>query len=392
MKKILGLTSIRSDYDLLSPLYRLLNDDPAIDFRLLVTGAHLSKTFGNTIKLIESDSFKILAKLETLLDSDSEKSRLKSAAIMLISAIDVVSDFKPDVILFAGDREDVMVGALLGTYLYIPTIHFYGGDHTQTGHVDDHIRHSISKLSTYHFVSNEEHKKRLICIGESPERIFNIGSISLDRFYGHSGFAPSDLSDVFKLQKMPHKYALVIYHPMKRSKDNDKFGFKNILDVLENNNIPAFISYPNSDPGNWEIIEIAKEYAMKDNFYFFKTLEKDVFMSLYKSATFQIGNSSSGIMESASIPIPAINVGERQKGRRANPNVIFCKQDIGDIQEAILKATSNKFLNEIKGIKNIYGKGNSAKLAYKLIKEISFEECFFKTEDPLFIRKNKRKN
>ena len=122
--KILSFTSIRSEYDLLSPLYKLLHEDKDIDFRLVISGAHLSENFGYTKKQIQQDGFQILAELETLINSNTLKSKLKTASILLQNSIDLVANFNPDLIIFAGDREDVFVYGLLGVYLKIPTIHF----------------------------------------------------------------------------------------------------------------------------------------------------------------------------------------------------------------------------------------------------------------------------
>src|ERR1700722_11462278 len=122
MKKILGVTGIRSDYDLMSVLYRRLAEDPDIDFKLLVGGAHMSKTYGYSVDLIRADNIPILGAIESLIDGDSNSARLKSASIMLQSAVDLVSGWRPDLILYAGDREEVWIGALLGHYLEIPTI------------------------------------------------------------------------------------------------------------------------------------------------------------------------------------------------------------------------------------------------------------------------------
>ena len=162
MKKILAITGIRSDYDLMSSLYKKLNADPAINLKLLVGGAHLSSKFGRTVDLINQDGLKILQTVESLLDSDSSASRIKSASIFLQGAIDCVSSWNPDLIIYAGDREETWIGAMLGNYLEIPTVHFYGGDHTSTGHLDNPVRHAVSKLSTVHAVTLELHRRRLV--------------------------------------------------------------------------------------------------------------------------------------------------------------------------------------------------------------------------------------
>ena len=179
MKKILAITGIRSDYDLMSGLFRRLEADADIDLRLLVGGAHMSRTYGHTIDQIRQDGFTILHAIESLIDSDSLASRLKTASIMLQGAVDVVANWNPDVIIYAGDREDVWIGAMLGTYLEVPTVHFYGGDHTGTGHVDNPVRHAVSKLSTAHAVTIDEHRQRLLSMGEPDSRIRVIGNVSL---------------------------------------------------------------------------------------------------------------------------------------------------------------------------------------------------------------------
>src|SRR5215469_380627 len=182
MKRVLGITGIRSDYDLMSGLYRLLATDPTVDFRLIVGGAHLSKTYGYSLDLIRADGIAVLAAIESLIDSDSFSSRLKSGSIMLQSAVDVVAGWRPDVILYAGDREEVWIGGLLGNYLEIPTVHFYGGDHTDSWHIDNPVRHAVSKLSSFHVVPTQEHRLRLLAMGEPDSRIRVLGSLALDNF------------------------------------------------------------------------------------------------------------------------------------------------------------------------------------------------------------------
>ena len=378
--KILALTSIRSDYDLLSPLYKLLHNDKSIDFKLLVSGAHLSEEFGYTVQYIKQDGFDILLEIETLLNSDTLKSKLKTASLFLQNSIDVISQYNPDVILYAGDREDVVIGGLLGTFLHIPTIHFYGGDHESGGHEDTVVRHATSKLSTYHFVSNKEHYNRLLSLGESQNRIYNIGSISLDRFKSNKVYSKKKIIELLSLESF-EKSSLVIYHPS--FLDDDSIVFENILKSLKNKNIFSFVSYPNTDSNKSKIINIIEKYNNDKNFYFFKNIERDVFLSIFKMSQFIIGNSSAGIYEAAAIPIPAINVGKRQQDRMAGENVVFCGTSTKEITITIEKVITQIFLSSIKNIINPYGDGESANRAYKLIKEIDLKDLLQKVEDPL---------
>ncbi len=375
--KILALTSIRSDYDLLSPLYKLLDRDKDIDFRLLVSGAHLSKSFGYSKSQITNDGFTILMEIESLIHSDTAKSRLKTASIFLQNSIDIVSNFNPDVLLYAGDREDVIIGGLLSIYLNIPSIHFYGGDHEEDGHQDTYIRHATSKLSSFHFVSSAEHKKRLLALGESEKRIFNIGSISLDKFYN---FIPVDLNGLFE-KNIPDKFALLIFHPLIHEKSGDVF--QKIIDVLEDKNIFTVVSFPNTDPGYEDILAVIKKYQTNNNFLFYKNLERDMFLSLFYKSQFIIGNSSAGISEAATLKKPTINVGLRQKNRLQSDNIIYVDGEYDAIFSAIDNISTEKFQKSLQEVVNFYGDGQSAKRAYKLIKTINFNEYLIKDEDPL---------
>ncbi len=383
MKKILALSSIRSDYDLMSGVYSLLASDPEIDFRILVSGAHLSRTYGLSVTHIRSDGLKILAEIESLIDGDTDASRLKTASILLQCAIDVVGQWAPDVILYAGDREDVLIGAMLGVYLRIPTVHFFGGDHEKDGHSDTAVRHATSKLSTAHVVSIEKHRNRLVAMGESPARIFVAGSVALDKFYTHKKISKQSLQNLFPPQKELEGFALVIFHPVGNEKDEAGEQFNDILQSLELRGIPACVSYPNTDPGNHKIIEMIKCYENCRHFWFYKNLERESFLSLYQNARFLIGNSSSGILEAASIPIGVVNVGGRQKGRLCGANVIFSDADPISIGVAIDKVISEDFQSLTAAAANPYGDGSACNRAYGYLKNTNFLEMLEKLEDPL---------
>lgn len=382
MMKVLGITGSRADYDLMSGVFRLLSKDKNIDLKILVTGAHLSHIHGYTIEMIKNDSLDILISIESLISSDSNTGRIKTTSVFLQNSIDIINNFSPNIIIYAGDREEVVVGGLIGSYLEIPTIHFFGGDHVSDGHVDNSIRHATSKLSTIHFVTLEEHKKRLIKMGENKNRIFIIGNPSLDKFINEKHLSKKETLTKLNLNYF-NDYALVIYHSSNRDGINSARDFKNILELIENNDLNAVVSYPNTDPGNNEINRIIEGYKSNKNFYFYKNLDRNIFVNLYRHASFQIGNSSSGILEASTIPIPVINVGTRQTGRKSNNNVLFTSGDKKEIQNALNKIKSQEFLNSIKLINNLYGDGNSSKKALDLIKTIDFKKLLLKREDPL---------
>lgn len=382
IKKILAFTSIRSDYDLMSGLYKKLNESDEFDIKLIVSGAHLSETYGYTVESIEKDEIPILAKIETLIDSNSRSSRLKSLSILIQNCIHNIVMYNPDLIIYAGDREDVIVGGVIGSYLRIPTIHFFGGDHASDGNVDNVIRHSTSKLSSLHFVSNMEAKKRLISIGEKENRIFNVGSPSLDKFIITKVIEKENLLNIMKRPQW-NNYAILIFHPNSGEEEKSADYFEQILLALQKKKINTFVSYPNIDSGNKNIINIIEKYKNNDSFLFYKNLPRDIFINLLRNCQFLIGNSSAGLYETPIIRKPAINVGNRQKGRLATDNVLFIKEDIDSICNAIDNVTSDDFSRKLLSIESPYGDGRSVDRIVSLLRILDYQSFTVKSEDPL---------
>jgi UDP-N-acetylglucosamine 2-epimerase (non-hydrolysing)/GDP/UDP-N,N'-diacetylbacillosamine 2-epimerase (hydrolysing) len=387
MRKMLGITGIRSDYDLLSGLYRRLASDLTVDFRLLVGGAHMSKTYGHSVDLIREDAIPILATVENLIDGDSASARLKSASIMLQFSVDVVSQWKPELIIYAGDREEVWIGGVLGNYLGIPTVHFYGGDHTRSWHIDNPARHAASKLSTFHVVSTDEHRRRLLAMGESDSRIAVLGSLALDNFA--ETVAEADPQPPV-LPRPIGDYALVLFHPDPSECEVAGSICKDILLELKAAGLGACIGYPNTDASNRDIIDAYEEFRNEPRFFLYRNLRRREFISLYKRARFIIGNSSSGIVEAASVPIPAVNVGLRQRGRSAGRNVLFVDADRQSIRRGIATAQDPEFRQSLLGMVNSYGDGLSCAKAYNLIVNTDFSALLEKVEDPLDLRIKER--
>jgi UDP-N-acetylglucosamine 2-epimerase (non-hydrolysing)/GDP/UDP-N,N'-diacetylbacillosamine 2-epimerase (hydrolysing) len=304
---------------------------------------------------------------------------------MLQSAVDTVAQWSPDLIIYAGDREEVWMGATIGAYLEIPTVHFYGGDQINTGHVDNAIRHATSKLSTYHVVPIEEHRSRLMAIGEPASRISVIGSMALDNFVAQKPFTRDELKDRIGLPSAMGDYALVLFHPEPSERETAAEVCRGMLREIKAAGLGACVGYPNIDPSNKEIIASFEEFKEEKRFYFYKNLDRTDFISLYKGASMIIGNSSSGIVEAASIPIPAISVGARQRGRHAGFNVLAADTDRAAIRQAIEKSRDPVFLERVHRMINPYGDGKSTERAYELLVNTDFEALRLKTEDPLAI-------
>ena len=342
--KILAFTGIRSDYDLLSGVFRRLHKDPQFEIGLIVSGAHLSPTYGLSVKNIEADDIPIIARIESLIDSNTSASRLKSASIVLQGCLPCLEAYKPDLILYAGDREDVIVGALTGAFLRIPTVHFFGGDHATDANVDNLVRHAASKLSTFHFVSHPQHAQRLQCIGEIQERIRVVGNPALDRFVTTPLISKQKTLESLGKPQWDN-YALVIYHPILGEEAHAAEYFNQVLSAVNASGTPAVVNYPNVDAGSREIIAAMEQWKSNDNFIFFKNLHSEQFTNLMRHASIMVGNSSAGLLEAPIIPLAAVNVGSRQRGRLAANNVLFVDQDEAAIRQGIAQALSTGFQN-----------------------------------------------
>ncbi|WP_433692502.1 UDP-N-acetylglucosamine 2-epimerase [Herbaspirillum seropedicae] len=385
MKRILGLTSIRSDYDLMSVVYRALHEDPDVELRLLVSGAHLSPQFGRTIDLIMADGLPLLGDVETLINGDTQSSRLKTAANLLSGSIDLIRAYAPDMMIFAGDREDVLVAATIGAFLNIPTVHFFGGDHTTDGHVDNPVRHATSKLVTAHFVSIDEHRHRLMHLGEPEHRISVIGSVALDKFVSEPL-----LNKAAVLQEMkgkPHAatnpLAVLIFHPLDQERAVAPDYARNAVDALIARGYHVMVGAPNSDPGNSELFNTLLKLGQREQVTFYGNTSRACFVNLMRHAALMIGNSSAGILEAASVRLPVINIGERQRSRTCGKNVIFCGGDKKEIEAALDTVGTAEFQASLSALVNPYGDGRSALKAVALLKSLDLASTIKKTEDPL---------
>ncbi|WP_222612798.1 UDP-N-acetylglucosamine 2-epimerase [Undibacterium rugosum] len=389
MKRILGMTSIRSDYDLMSGVYRRLARDPDVEFKLLVSGAHLSPTFGRSVDLISQDGMEILAEVETLISGDSKSSRLKTATGLLTGAMELVRGYQPDILIYAGDREDVLIGATFGAFLDIPTVHFFGGDHAADGHVDNPVRHATSKLSTAHFVSIEEHARRLAHLGEDPRRVFVIGSVALDKFVAEPlldraatltgvGAKPHAMGDT--------PLAILIFHPVDQERALAPDYVRGAVSILVERGYHVLIGTPNADPGNAALLATIQGLAQAPEVTFYGNTARAFFVNLMRHATLMVGNSSAGLLEAASVGLAVINLGERQRGRLCGGNVVFSEGDAASVRAALDRIASEEFRIGMRTLINPYGDGYSEARAVDLLKQVDFDSLFKKTEDPLHVQ------
>ncbi len=366
MKKILFISSSRADYGLLRDVI-LQTQKINKQTYLLVTGSHLSNSFGNTFSEIKKDKINNIIKKKLLNNkfNDQNISQYISKSINLTT--DVIIKKKPNVVVILGDRYELLGSAIAAMAFRIPIAHIHGGEVTQ-GAFDDSIRHSISKLSHLHFPVHDKYKKRLIQLGEHPKTIFNYGGLGAHTISKLKLLTRSQLQKKLKIN-FCDKIVIVTFHPVTLEKNKSKFQIKNLIKFLNTlEDMTIIITSPNFDNESDVLKKQFIKFQKKENVYFFKSLGNKTYISLMKIAYFLIGNSSSGILETPSFGTPTINIGNRQNGRILSKNIINCDYDY----KSIYKAFNQKRKKQNK-IQNPFFKKNTPKNIAKKLLNFKFE-------------------
>lgn len=375
MKKVCIVTGTRAEYGLLVPIIEKIKNDSDLELQLVVTGMHLSSEFGLTYNQIENDGYKIDEKVEVLLSSDTSAGVSKSMGLAMISFSETFQRLNPDIVVILGDRYEMFSVASVCSILKIPIAHLHGGETTE-GAFDECFRHSITKMSYLHFTSTDEYRKRVIQLGENPDRVFNVGAIGIENIKNMKLLSKKELEESinFNLDK---KYALVTFHPTTLENNTSENQFKNLLDaIIEIKDLNIIFTKANSDTDGRIINKMIDEFIIKDieKYISFTSMGSLRYLSAMKYCSVVIGNSSSGIIEAPSFKVPTINIGDRQKGRIQASSVINCEPNKEDIKNAINKGMSEDFLESIKYIKNPYGEGEVSDKIINKIKHFLYDD------------------
>ena len=361
MRKILGVTGIRSEYDIMSSVFRAISDRDDLDLELLVTGAHLSETYGHTVDEIESDGFAIIDRIPSLIESDGLGARVSGLGTQLIGMVKTVEKVKPDFLLVLGDREESMSTALVGAYMNVPVAHIAGGDRV-VGNVDDQVRHAVTKLAHLHFVTNEDSAERVQRLGEQEFRIFDFGNPGLDRLLAASPMSKTELAHSlgFELERND-PLVLLIQHVISTESEQGFDQMTETLEAVRELGLQTVLSYPNSDAGSAGIIQAINDYRKLPNLHVFSNIPRPEFVSLMKHASCMLGNSSAGILEAPLLKLPVVNVGNRQKGRLHADNIQFVPHDRNQIVKAVKRAVfDTDFRQRVAQCNNPYGDGTAS--------------------------------
>ena len=367
---ICAVTSSRSDYGLLKPLFNSLKDDNNICLKIVATGSHLSSNYGLTFRQIIKDGFQISAYLETIDTIDNIQSIAKAMNLTLSKFVDYLIESKPDILLLLGDRYEIFSAATAATLLNIPIAHIHGGETTE-GAFDNAFRNAITKMSRYHFVASQEFANQVIKMGEASEKVFNVGALGIDALASTKLLSKNEIEQKLNIQFLD-KILLITYHPETLSAIQPKKQIEIILQSLNSiKNTTLVFTLPNADTQSNSIIDQLNKFVSKHpHAYLFDSLGHELYFSLANISDAIIGNSSSGIIEIPYLRKYTLNIGNRQKGRPMAMSVINVELSANEISSSIGYIYKNKdSLGELQ-YKLPYGESGASVRIHTILKQI----------------------
>jgi UDP-hydrolysing UDP-N-acetyl-D-glucosamine 2-epimerase len=357
-RKIAVVTSSRADY---SHLYWPLHDlaaHPDVDLQLIVMGPHLSPAFGSTIDEIERDALPIAGRVECLLSSDTDIGMAKTIGVAVLGLADLLGRLRPDLLLLIADRYEMLAPASVALALRIPIAHIEGGEISE-GAIDDAVRNALTKMSHIHFTTTHRARHRVIAMGEEPWRVHRSGAPSLDHLRRSRLLTREEVEKKLSLD-LSQPTLLVAYHPVTllRETTSEADALFAALNQLDDQIV---FTYPNADAGSHHLIERARALAStRRNTHVFLNLGAITYWSLLRHVNALVGNSSSGIMETASFAVPTVDIGIRQQGRERSRNVLSAAPNATAILDKIRAALRPEFRRSLAGMENPYGDGHAS--------------------------------
>lgn len=363
-RKICVVITARPSYSRVKTALKAIQEHPALELQLVIAASALLDRYGSAVNYIEKDGFTITAKVFNVLEGENLTAAAKTTGIGILELSTVFDNLSPDIVVTVADRFETMATAISAAYMNIPLAHIQGGE--VTGNIDEKVRHSITKLSDYHFVASENAKERVIRLGENPEMVFNTGCPSIDlaaeilqqpelefdvyEKYGGVGAQP-DYSN---------GYIVVMQHPVTTEYKKSRNHIEETLHAVRGFPLPVFWFWPNVDAGadgTSTGIRAFREKYQLPQIHFFKNMEPRDFLRLLYNSKGLVGNSSVGIRECAFLSIPVVNIGTRQNRRDRGFNV----KDVDYDRHAIRQSIEYWLNNEIPPSSKVYGSGDAGK-------------------------------
>ncbi len=365
-RKICVVTTSRADFGLLRGLLQAIQSDRRIQLQLIVSGMHLSPEFGLTWREIESEGFRIDRKINLHLTGKSSEDNLNSLRIGLQGFSKALKQLRPQILVLLGDRFELFPSAIAALMLRIPIAHIHGGELSE-GVLDDTVRHAITKMAFLHFPATAVYRKRIIQMGESPNRVFNFGAPGLDQLHGAKLLSRQELENDLGFP-LDSPIALVTFHPAAGDASGVRAQLDSVLSAIKATGIKCIFTMANADAHGALINARLRTECAKNpsRFHWAPHLGHRRYLSCLKYVSLMVGNSSSGITEAPSFRLPVVNIGDRQQGRVRAANIIDVPCTPGAIRKGIRKALSLRFRASLKGLRNPYDRFHDGRTSERI--------------------------
>ena len=378
MKKICVVTGTRAEYGLLRWVMEGIRQSPVLELQLIATGMHLSPEFGLTVEAIEEDGFHVDRKVEMLLSSDTAVGVTKSMGLGMIGFADALAELKPDLMVVLGDRYELLSAAAAAMVARVPIAHLHGGETTQ-GAFDEAIRHSITKMSHLHFVAAEEYRRRVIQLGEEPERVYNVGGLGIDNILRLKLLTREELEEALDFKLAPRNL-LITFHPVTLEHGTSAGQMDELLAaLLELEDTGLIFTMPNADTEGRGLFEKIEAFcAQRPQARAYTSLGQLRYLSCLQHVDGVVGNSSSGLLEVPSFKKGTINIGDRQRGRLQAASVIDCEPERASIRTALDELFSDDFQSNLPMVENPYGNGGVSETIVEVLEQRSLDDLLKK--------------
>jgi UDP-hydrolysing UDP-N-acetyl-D-glucosamine 2-epimerase len=371
-RNICFFTGKRGGFGHLVPIVERINETDDLACSVVAADMHMVEKFGKTIDEVRKWTENIYT-IDTMLCLDTKMARAKSIGLGIMSSSQLLDSIQPDLVFVLGDRGEVLAMAISAMEINIPLVHLFGGDISQAG-VDEPVRHAITKMANIHLASNQDSANRILKMGEEPWRVHDVGSPVLDLIYQKRYTLPEKVKEKFGLD-IDKPILLLLQHSVTWQVEDAEYQIRQTMEAVDHLGYQSIAIYPCSDPGYGEIIKVLTEYEDKPYFQLFKNIEFLDFWGLMNIADVFIGNSSAGVMETASFKIPFVNIGIRQEGRLRADNVIDVNHKKDQIVEAIQMAINDKkFREKVNNCVSPYGDGQSSEKIVSVLRNLEINE------------------
>lgn len=369
------ITGSRAEYGILEPLLAKISGSSRLDLKLLVTGMHLLKRYGSTVREISERKFEPVAKIPMFRGHPSDIGYFgRSLARAIAGMTNAFAQIRPDVVVVFGDRLEQLAATLAAATLRIPTVHLESGDKTDSGHIDEPTRHAITRFASLHLTATSKSKRRVIRMGEERWRVHRVGALGLDSILSCPPMTKNAIAKELSLD--PTKpFIVCVFHPVHLEKERAGQHMREILGAVRQLKMPTVIIYPNNDPGSEEIIAEIDKCRKQALIRVVANLDHMKYVNLLRYASVLLGNSSSGIIEAPSLGIPVVNVGSRNTGREHARNVVFVPANTRAIVAAVKRVLTNKsFRRRMRRSGNPYGNGTASERITRILTDMRVDD------------------